>query len=204
MSRLPVVGFFQWPDVPISRLPAAPPPPLVSHLIPGHPRLAWVWPSLPILIRAHPRQSAVKPAFPISAMTAIPAMSAIPSPSLGIPPHPRSSQIGVGLGPSLPILIRAHPRQSTVKPAFPISAMTAISKAARRKIAALQPVILKERPAFAANEGPKLAKPPRSPSPSRFIPLHPNLVWAYPIQPLPFSFSASGPFAVKASILIYQ
>jgi hypothetical protein len=53
-------------------------------------------------------------------------------------------------------------------------------EAARRKIAALQPVILKERSAFAANEGPKLAEalctlPPREVS--HCIPGHRRLAW---------------------------
>ena len=50
--------------------------------------------------------------------------------------------------------------------------ISAMSKAARRKIAQPQPVILKERPLLPRIEAAKLAKPPRSPSPSLGIPLH--------------------------------
>jgi hypothetical protein len=63
---------------------------------------------------------------------------------------------------------------------FPSVPMNARCRRSRRsrgcaaQIAALQHVILKERSAFAANEGPKLAEALCAPPPSPGIPLHPG------------------------------
>jgi hypothetical protein len=82
----------------------------------------------PFLIRVHPR-SAVGLVFRSRRLR---RCQRSPSPSLGIPPHPKSTQIGVDFRIPALFLIRVHPRRSAVSFGFPISAMSAIGSLSTR------------------------------------------------------------------------